>query len=59
MARKYANRVLDLIEEGALDPMTVVKEALAYMSEADVEDMALWAGWVEDDEEEEEEEEEQ
>lgn len=55
MAREYTNRVLELIEDGALDPMTVVKEALAYMSEADVEDMASCAGWVEDEDEDEDE----
>lgn len=52
MAREYTERVLELIEDGALDPMTVAREALAYMSEADVEDMATCAGWVEEDEDE-------
>jgi len=39
MIREATNRVLEMIEEGLLDPMTVVQAALCYMSEDDVADM--------------------
>ena len=38
--REATNRILEMIEEGILDPETVVKCCLAYMSEHDVKDMA-------------------
>lgn len=38
--RKVTNQILELIEEGVLDPQTVVEACLSYMSEADVSDMA-------------------
>ena len=38
--REVTNRILEHIEEGILDPETVVKCCLAYMSERDVADMA-------------------
>lgn len=38
--RKVTNQLLELIEEGVLDPQTVVEACLSYMSEADVADMA-------------------
>jgi len=38
--RKVTNQLLELIEEGVLDPQTVVEACLAYMSEDDVADMA-------------------
>lgn len=38
--RKVTNQLLEMIDEGALDPQTVVEACLAYMSEADVADMA-------------------
>lgn len=38
--RAVTNRLLELMEEGALDPHTVAMAALSYMSESDVADMA-------------------
>ncbi len=38
--RKVTNQLLELIEEGVLDPQAVVEACLSYMSEADVADMA-------------------
>ena len=38
--RKATNRILELIEEGALDRDAVIMAALKYMSEDDVADMA-------------------
>ena len=37
--RKETNRLLDMIEEGLIDPHAVADMCLAYMSEADVADM--------------------
>jgi hypothetical protein len=34
--RKVTNQILELIEEGVLDPQTVVEACLSYMSEADM-----------------------
>ena len=48
--RKHTNKLLELIEDGILDAETVLRSCLAYMSEADVGDMAHCEGFVEDDE---------
>ena len=37
--RKYTNMVLDMMDEGVIDPKAVAEMCLAYMSEAEVEDM--------------------
>lgn len=50
--RQFTNKLLDAIDEGALDPMVVLTAALGYMSEADVEDMCVSNGFMEDEEEE-------
>ena len=38
--REATNKILEMIEEGILDPETVVTCALKYMSEDEVADMA-------------------
>jgi hypothetical protein len=38
--RKVTNQLLELIENGVLDPQVVLGYCLSYMSEADVADMA-------------------
>ena len=38
--REATNRILEYMEEGMLDPDTVIKCCLAYMSEDEVADMA-------------------
>lgn len=60
MARKVTNKLLEMMEEGALDPALLARLALGYMSEDDVRDLAesnelLEDEDLEDDEEEEEE----
>ena len=37
--RKYTTMVLDMMDEGVMDPKAIAEMCLAYMSEADVEDM--------------------
>jgi hypothetical protein len=37
--RQSTNKLLDLMDEGAIDPMMLASMCLAYMSEADVKDM--------------------
>ena len=39
VTRKYTCKLLDMIEEGVLDPTAVVRMCVAYMSEDDVEGM--------------------
>ncbi len=56
MTRQYTNKLLELIEEGILDAETVLRSALCYMSESDVQDMAESEGFVEVEDEDEEEE---
>lgn len=51
--RKVTNQILEMIEEGILDPQTVVEACLAYMSEADVADMARSNDLIDEDSEEE------
>jgi hypothetical protein len=40
MARKVTNKLLEMMEEGALDPAYLARIALGYMSEDEVRDMA-------------------
>jgi len=61
MARKVTNKLLEMMEEGALDPALLARLALGYMSEDDVRDLAesnelLEDEDLEDDDEDEEEE---
>lgn len=37
--RKYSNRLIELVEEGILDPVNTVRMCVKYMSEDDVTDM--------------------
>ena len=59
MTRKVTNKLLELIEDGMIDPLHVLKSCLCYMSEDDVADMAHCNELILDEEEEEEEEEKQ
>ena len=54
VTRKVTNKLLELIEEGVLDPQMVIKACLCYMSEDDVADMAHANELLEEEEEEEE-----
>lgn len=56
LTRRTTNKLLEMIDEGALDPQVVVEACLNYMSEADVTDMAYSNELLEDEEDEEEEE---
>lgn len=38
MSRKYTNHILELVDEGMLEPKELVRDLLGRMSEADVED---------------------
>lgn len=38
--RKVTNQILELVEDGILDPQVVMEACLKYMSEDDVADMA-------------------
>jgi ribosomal protein L12E/L44/L45/RPP1/RPP2 len=51
MARKITNQLIDLINEGYLDPLTVAMAALNYMSEAQVADMAHSEELIDEEEE--------
>jgi len=57
MTRQYTNQLLEMIEDGLLTAEDVLRSALIYMSEAEVEDMAKSEGFIEDEDEDEEEEE--
>tara|TARA_Y100000385_G_C12960969_1_gene579759 strand:- start:705 stop:866 length:162 start_codon:yes stop_codon:yes gene_type:complete len=39
--RQATNKVLEMIDEQLLDPIDVLKSCLSYMSDDDVEDMAI------------------
>jgi len=39
MARKYTNKLLEMIEEGLLNKDDVILACVNYMSESDVQDM--------------------
>ena len=55
VTRKTTNLLLELMEEGVIDPKDLVRSCLAYMSEADVTDMALCEEYLDEDEDEDEE----
>lgn len=44
--RKTTRRLLELIGEGMLDPETLARACLSYMSEDDVADMAYDEGFL-------------
>jgi len=55
--RKVTNQLLELVEDGILDPQAVMEACLTYMSEDDVADMAHCNELILEEEEEEEEDE--
>ena len=55
--RKVTNQLLELVEDGILDPQAVMEACLKYMSEDDVADMAHCNELILEEEEEEEEDE--
>jgi len=44
-ARKYTNKVLEAVNDGLLDPNVVLRDALNYMSESEVEDLVETNGY--------------
>ena len=54
MSREITNKLLELLEEGALSWQTVARECLSYMSEDDVADMDNVASFIEDEDEDDE-----
>jgi len=50
--RKITNKLLEMIEEGILDPQHLAEACLKYMSEDDVADMARCNDLVFEEEEE-------
>ena len=53
--REYTIRLMDMMDQGVLDPRVVAEMALNWMSERDVKEMYIQGGgYVEFDEDEEE-----
>jgi len=52
-SRKVTCQLLDMMDQGAIDPKALVEMCLQYMSEADVADMARSNDLLLDEEEEE------
>ena len=52
MTRKFTNRLLEAIEQGALNKDLVIKACLQYMSEAEVQDMCESNDFFTDEEDE-------
>ena len=52
MVRKVTNQILEMLEEGVLQPDTVIMACLTYMSEDEVADMAHVNGFLDDEEDE-------
>jgi chaperonin GroEL (HSP60 family) len=53
-SRIYTTKLLDMVDEGILDPKAVMEACLRYMSEHDVEDMMCANDFLLEEEEEEE-----
>ena len=49
MTRKYTTALLDLVDDGVLDARDVLRNALCYMSEQEVQDFAESNGYIEED----------
>lgn len=49
MARKITRKLVEMMEDGSIDPEVVARAALNYMSEDDVEDLALNEGFIEEE----------
>jgi hypothetical protein len=49
MPRAMTNKLLEMMDEGTLDPRLLAESALRYMSEDDVADMARCEGLVDED----------
>jgi len=49
MARKITKKLVEMMEDGSIDPEVVARAALNYMSEDDVEDLALNEGFIEEE----------
>jgi hypothetical protein len=56
MARKITNKLLNMIEEGQLDPMDVIAACFKYMPESEVAEMATLNEFIPEEEEEDEQE---
>ena len=54
--RKITNKLIEMMEEGALDPETLARACMAYMSESEVADMAHDNEFLTDEDEDEDEE---
>jgi len=52
MTRKYTNMLLDMMDDGVINARAVADMCLAYMSEADVEDLCRVNDLLIEDEEE-------
>ena len=57
MARKYKNKLLQMVDDGIGDEDTIMLACLDYMSEHQVEQMMCINGWLEDEDEDEDEDE--
>ena len=50
--RDYTCRVLELMDEGVLDPRAAAEAALQWLSESDVQDLVERYEWLPEDEDE-------
>jgi len=50
--RKVTCQLLEMVDEGVIDPKVLLEACLSYMSESDVADMARINDFLEDEEEE-------
>lgn len=50
--RVYTCALLDMVEQGVVDRDSLIRDLLAYMSDAEVEDFARSNGYVDDDQDE-------
>lgn len=48
-AREYTNKLLDMVDEGLLDPKDLIASMALYMSDDDVKDLMYTYGYIEDE----------
>jgi hypothetical protein len=54
---KFRNKLLEMVEDGLIDPVVAFRDALNYMSEDEAEQFGIQYGYLNEEEEDEDEDE--
>ena len=48
--REFTNKLIDMIAEGSISPSSFIRSVFAFFSEAEIKDLAISEGFIEEDE---------